>query len=47
MTLFIDPVTQVLMDFYLEAWAAKEEGKTYVIDYEKWTQKIKKTLHAK
>ncbi len=41
MTIFIDPLEQILIDFYLECWTANEEGKTTIVDYSVWADKIR------
>jgi len=40
-SIFIDPVEHILMDFYLACWAANQEGKTEIINYSEWADKIR------
>jgi len=39
MPIIIDPVTQVLMDFFADCYGKHE--KTELVDYGKWTKKIR------
>lgn len=43
-SIFIDPLDQILMDFYLACWTANEEGKTEIINYSQWSAKIRKLM---
>ena len=44
MTLFIDPLDQILMDFNREVTAENPEGKTKLINYSEWSAKIRELL---
>jgi hypothetical protein len=37
----IDPIEQVLMDFFAECVALNPEGDTRLVDYQKWARKIR------
>jgi len=41
---YIDPVTQVLMDFYADTHAENVFGTTRMVDYEGWAKKIRTAL---
>lgn len=37
----IDPIEQILMDFFAECVALNPEGDTRLVDYQKWARKIR------